>query len=60
MAKGKPSLSTSFDLEGTYVASGLQSHRAGGWRSFPVFQADAQPRERMRVAVNFAYFFWLR
>jgi hypothetical protein len=27
---------------------------------FPVFQADAQPRERMRVAVNFAYFFWLK
>jgi len=27
---------------------------------FPVYQKDAQFRERMRVAVNFAYFFWLK
>lgn len=27
---------------------------------FPVYQAEGQPRERMRIAVNFAYFFWLR
>jgi hypothetical protein len=27
---------------------------------FPVYQAQTQPRERMRVAVNFAYFFWLK
>jgi hypothetical protein len=27
---------------------------------FPVYQRDARPRERLRVAVNFAYFFWLR
>ena len=27
---------------------------------FPVYQARGQSRERMRIAVNFAYFFWLR
>jgi hypothetical protein len=27
---------------------------------FPVYQRDGQPRERMRIAVNFAYFFWLK
>ena len=27
---------------------------------FPAYQREGQPRERMRVAVNFAYFFWLR
>jgi hypothetical protein len=27
---------------------------------FPVYQAQGQPRERMRIAVNFAYFFWLK
>ncbi len=27
---------------------------------FPVYQAEGQPRERMRIAVNFAYFFWLK
>jgi hypothetical protein len=26
---------------------------------FPVYQREGQPRERMRIAVNFAYFFWL-
>ena len=27
---------------------------------FPVYQRTQQARERMRVAVNFAYFFWLK
>jgi hypothetical protein len=27
---------------------------------FPLYQRDNQFRERMRVAVNFAYFFWLK
>jgi hypothetical protein len=27
---------------------------------FPVYQRDGQPRERMRLAANFAYFFWLK
>ena len=27
---------------------------------FPVVSEDDQSRERMRVAVNFAYFFWLK
>jgi len=27
---------------------------------FPIHQAEVQPRERMRIAVNFAYFFWLK
>jgi hypothetical protein len=27
---------------------------------FPVYQREGQPRERMRIAVNFAYFFWLK
>ena len=26
---------------------------------FPVYQRDGLPRERLRIAVNFAYFFWL-
>ena len=26
---------------------------------FPAYQRDGQPRERMRIAVNVAYFFWL-
>ena len=26
---------------------------------FPAYQREGQPRERMRIAVNFAYFFWL-
>lgn len=27
---------------------------------FPVYQRAVQPRERIRVALNFAYFFWLQ
>jgi hypothetical protein len=27
---------------------------------FPVYQRAGQPRERMRLAANFAYFFWLK
>jgi len=27
---------------------------------FPLYQRTGEPRERMRVAVNFAYFFWLK
>jgi len=27
---------------------------------FPVYQRGGQPRERMRLAANFAYFFWLK
>ena len=27
---------------------------------FPVYQHGDQPRDRMRVAINFAYFFWLK
>jgi hypothetical protein len=27
---------------------------------FPVYQRDGQPRERFRLAANFAYFFWLK
>lgn len=27
---------------------------------FPLYQRTEQTRERMRVAVNFAYFFWLK
>jgi hypothetical protein len=30
-----------------------------GGMLFPVYQQTAQDRERVRVAVNFAYFFWL-
>jgi hypothetical protein len=31
----------------------------GGGVLFPVHQSGRRPRERMRIALNFAYFFWL-
>ena len=59
--------------EGTEVTSGSRTLFVGptsllvykaiaveGGVLFPVYQRDSQARERWRVAVNFAYFFWLQ